>query len=627
MEEQEEKKRLISSLVVPTCILVVMWTVMLTEKVFHIDLGGWGVTPHTAKGLVGILTMPFLHGNWEHLLSNSAPLAILGIALYYFYRQIASKILFITYLSTGILTWFIAENGTHIGASALIYGLNFFLIFSGFIRRNLKLIALSLIVIFLYGSFVWGLIPSLMIPQHVSWEGHLSGALVGLALAYYFRKQGPQREPETDDKEEEENDDDLDDNGKPYWDVPEPDRKDLTVVYRFKKKDKGTTSSQHARKGLALCISTPYFYILGIPYPQPFDHKLPKNTTFAALTRFNMTRKIFFIILSISLLASCESKKPKENNKANSTQVTINQNIPNFNADSAFRFVACQTDFGPRVPGTEAHEKCALWLEKTLSSFADTVIVQSFRARLYNKNTMNGKNLIASFHPEATQRIVLCAHWDSRPFADHDTDDANWDKPIDGANDGASGVGVLLETARLPKQHPTNEELGLDIVLFDLEDYGPPQSQAMEYYDENNYWALGSQYWSSNPHKTGYHANFGILLDMVGGNNPNFMKEYYSQSYASWVSNKVWRKAHELGYQHCFSNELGDPISDDHIPMNTISGIPTIDIIDLQPNSANQSFPNEWHTLNDNIDAIDKQTLGMVGTLIINIIFDEAKEK
>lgn len=340
-----------------------------------------------------------------------------------------------------------------------------------------------------------------------------------------------------------------------------------------------------------------------------------------------MTRRVLFIILSIGLLAACESNNNKENDKPKNAQNTINQAVPDFNADSAFHFVACQTDFGPRVPGSDAHDKCALWLEKRLSSYADTVVVQTFRARLYDKNAMNGKNIIASFHPDASKRIVLCAHWDSRPFADHDADESNWGHPIDGANDGASGVGVLLETARILKQHPLNEKLGIDIILFDLEDYGPPQSQAMNYYDENNYWALGSQYWSSNPHKAGYHANFGILLDMVGGSNPNFMKEYYSQSYASWVSNKVWRKAYELGFQSYFSNELGNPISDDHIPMNTIAGIPTIDIIDLQPNSVNNSFPNEWHTLNDNIGAIDKQTLGMVGTLIINVIMDETKEK
>ena len=113
---------------------------------------------------------------------------------------------------------------------------------------------------------------------------------------------------------------------------------------------------------------------------------------------------------------------------------------------------------------------------------------------LLKRDSAEGKNIIASFHLEAIQCIVLCAYWDSRPFADHDADDANWNKPIDGANDGASGVGVLLETARLLKQHPINEKLGIDIVLFDLEDYGPPQSQAMDYYDENNYWALGSQY-------------------------------------------------------------------------------------------------------------------------------------
>lgn len=340
-----------------------------------------------------------------------------------------------------------------------------------------------------------------------------------------------------------------------------------------------------------------------------------------------MTKKLFLMTFVIFLLVSCGSKKPQEDETARISRHITNWSVPAFNADSAFDFVAYQTHFGPRVPGTDAHEQCAAWLVKKMSNYADTVAVQPFRARLYDKSTLNGKNIIASFQPNAKKRIALCAHWDSRPFADHDSNESNWNIPIDGANDGASGVGILIETARILELHPLDEHLGIDIILFDMEDYGPPQSLAMDYYDENNYWALGSQYWSSHPHKTGYSAKYGILLDMVGGRNPNFMKEYYSQSYASWVSNKVWRKAHELGYRDYFSNELGDPISDDHIPMNTIAGIPTIDIIDLQPNSANGSFPNEWHTLNDNIDNIDKNTLGMVGILILNVIADEANEK
>lgn len=327
------------------------------------------------------------------------------------------------------------------------------------------------------------------------------------------------------------------------------------------------------------------------------------------------------IIGMVFLVAGCNQPKQPSNND-NKPQKTVT--IPEFNADSAFAFVKAQTDFGPRVPNTDAHEQCAQWLVQILTEYADTVMVQEFRARLFNNKGMDGKNIIASFNPQARKRIVLCSHWDSRPFADHDPDEANWNHPIDGANDGASGVGVLIENARCFKQQPINEKLGIDIIFFDLEDYGPRQDQSEQYYDDRrNHWALGSQHWSAQPHIPGYQANYGILLDMVGNANPNFMKEYYSQGYAAWLSNKVWRIAQDLGYRPYFVNELGDPISDDHLPMNEIAGIPTIDIIDLRPESANHSFPETWHTLNDNIDHIDKNTLKMVGTVLNNVIYLE----
>lgn len=334
-------------------------------------------------------------------------------------------------------------------------------------------------------------------------------------------------------------------------------------------------------------------------------------------------KKTFLIIAAALLLASCGEKQSKEtpitNDKSKKAVV-----VPNFNADSAYQFVAKQTQFGPRVPETEAHAQCAEWLATKLNAYADTVIVQEFRTRLFNGKGIDGKNIVGVFHPNAKKRIVLCAHWDSRPFADHDPDVANQHKPIDGANDGASGVGVLLECARLFKMQPLPEKLGVDIVLFDLEDYGPHQEQAEQYYDNNaNYWALGSQYWSKTPHVYGYKAYYGILLDMVGGPNPNFPKEYYSQGYAAWVSNKVWRKAFDLGYRPAFSNELGTVISDDHVPMNQIAGIPTIDIIDLQPNSINECFPDVWHTVNDNLEHIDKTTLGMVGDVLVHVLYEE----
>lgn len=334
-------------------------------------------------------------------------------------------------------------------------------------------------------------------------------------------------------------------------------------------------------------------------------------------------RKVFIIIASCLLLASCGDKQPKgtQNTTDKPKKAVV---VPSFNADSAYQFVAKQTNFGPRVPETEAHAQCAEWLAAKMNEYADTIIVQDFRTRLFNEKGIDGQNIVGVFHPEAKKRIVLCAHWDSRPFADHDPDEANTHTPIDGANDGASGVGVLMECARLFKTQPLPKYLGVDIVLFDLEDYGPHQNDAEKFYEEEvNYWALGSQYWSKHPHVYGYKAYYGILLDMVGGSNPNFPKEYYSQGYAAWVSNKVWRKAADLGYRPYFTNELGNMVSDDHIPMNQIAGIPTIDIIDLQPSSSNGCFPEVWHTVNDNLEHIDKTTLGIVGEVLVNVVYEE----
>jgi len=332
--------------------------------------------------------------------------------------------------------------------------------------------------------------------------------------------------------------------------------------------------------------------------------------------------KVIGFLIILVLLVGCGDRKP--------TQVVVTEQksqsvrVPVFDADSAFAFVKAQTDFGPRVPGSMAHQRCADWLVETLSGYADTVMLQPFRTRIFNNKGFDGLNIIASFHPQATKRIVLCSHWDSRPFADHDPDPANWNTPIDGANDGASGVGVLLENARCFHNNPLPERLGVDIIFFDLEDYGPRNDESELYYDDRrNHWALGSQYWSAQPHLPGYTANYGILLDMVGNSNPNFVKEYYSQGYAAWLSNKVWRIAQDLGYRQYFVNEMGDPISDDHLPMNEIAGIPTIDIIDLQPNSSNMSFPETWHTLEDNIEHIDKNTLFMVGDVINHTVYRE----
>ena len=243
-----------------------MWVVKIIEVSFGISLSRWGVMPHTAHGLTGIFTMPFLHGTWEHLLSNSIPVLVLGTALYYCYPTLANRVLLITYLASGLITWCIGNpESTHIGASALVYGLNLFLITSGFIRGNRMLIVIALIMVFLYGSFIWGMIPSLAIPQNISWEGHLSGAIIGVLLAIFLRKEGPQKEVYHWDEEDDEdeamtlrpldklrnqesehnistgsaNEDsasptNVENQEKPYWDVPTPSNDELTVRYRFR---------------------------------------------------------------------------------------------------------------------------------------------------------------------------------------------------------------------------------------------------------------------------------------------------------------------------------------------------------------------------------------------------------
>jgi glutaminyl-peptide cyclotransferase len=180
---------------------------------------------------------------------------------------------------------------------------------------------------------------------------------------------------------------------------------------------------------------------------------------------------------------------------------------------------------------------------------------------------------------------------------------------------------VLIEIARLLKSYPLNPTLGVDIILFDLEDYGPHNSTRT--WGDEDFWALGSQHWARNMHVAGYRARFGILLDMVGASEPVFPREYYSQQYASWVLDKVWRRAGRLGFDHVFVNKPGPPINDDHLPINRIAGIPTINIIHLDTGSPNGSFFEHWHTLQDNMDNIDRETLRMVGTVVTAVVYEE----
>jgi Zn-dependent M28 family amino/carboxypeptidase len=318
-------------------------------------------------------------------------------------------------------------------------------------------------------------------------------------------------------------------------------------------------------------------------------------------------------ILFVLIISSCSQKKDKEI-KAKAEK--INVIVPKFNADSAYSFIQKQVDFGPRVISSESWRKCSRYLEKKLLSYNANVLVQKTQVTTYDNKKHELNNIIASYLPNLNNRIALFAHWDSRHIADHDT--VNKEAPILGANDGGSGVGVLLEIARnLNIQTPS---IGVDIILFDAEDYGQPENS--KYPVMNNSWCLGSQYWSKNPHKKEYFAKYGILLDMVGAQGATFRHEGISNFYAQNILEKVWSKAHEIGYSNYFVYQKSAEIMDDHYYVNSIAGIPTIDIIEFDP-FTKTNFNKHWHTHKDNMDNISKETLKAVGETVINVLYSE----
>ncbi len=325
------------------------------------------------------------------------------------------------------------------------------------------------------------------------------------------------------------------------------------------------------------------------------------------------------IIITLALLfQSCNQTSKQVPSTQDSIPAGPKVAIPSFDADSAYESVRTQLAFGPRVPNTTAHEKCAAYLIAMMKSYTEHVIVQKGQVYAYNKTALNFQNIIASWNPETNNRILLCAHWDSRPYADHDPDPKNWRKPVDGANDGASGVGVLMEVAR--QLNLSNPTIGVDIILFDVEDYGPPQDETTGNSEE--FWGQGAQYWAKNPHKTGYFAKYGILLDMVGAKNATFLMEGISMDYAADIVKSVWSTGNRIGYSSYFLFEKGGYITDDHVPINKIRNIPTIDIIHLDRNSQTGFYPY-WHTIGDTFDKIDKYTLKVVGQTLLTVIFEE----
>lgn len=315
-----------------------------------------------------------------------------------------------------------------------------------------------------------------------------------------------------------------------------------------------------------------------------------------------------------SLFLACNTDTPEDESPAVAPE-TPGIQVPAFNADNAYAHIKTQLDFGPRVPGTPAQKNCAEWMQAQLRQYCDTVYLQQVSVRAGDGKMLPCYNSIGVINPGATRRILLLTHWDSRPWADQDPNPENHNKPVPAADDGASGVGVLLEIAGILKAHPL-AGIGVDIFFTDVEDYGRNEWGDASY-------ALGTQYWARNPHVAGYKAQAGILLDMVGGRNARFPLEEFSRQYARNVQQQVWAAAGRAGYSSYFLYQSGGGITDDHKFVNEMTGIPTIDIIHLRTDTRS-SFPPYWHTLGDDLSIIDKNTLKAVGQTVLQYLYEQA---
>lgn len=277
-----------------------------------------------------------------------------------------------------------------------------------------------------------------------------------------------------------------------------------------------------------------------------------------------------------------------------------------FSGENAFLYLEAQCEFGPRNPGSDGYDQCKTYLINELSKYADRVITQPFTYDDYIRGGQYDlENIIGLFNEDAERSILLGAHWDTRPWADKEPNENDQTTPIVGANDGASGVAVLLELARMFNEDPPS--VGVVIVLFDGEDLGTS--------GENETYAQGSQYFSKNLPIN--KPEYGIILDMVGDRNLHLPIERYSFRNAPKLSRSLWKQANQLGLT-AFDQSLGYMLYDDHVPLFEYAGIPAVDIIDFDYPTA---YANYWHTTEDTPDKCSPESLDQVGTLIVNHIY------
>lgn len=315
---------------------------------------------------------------------------------------------------------------------------------------------------------------------------------------------------------------------------------------------------------------------------------------------------IVTLFLGAAATAACVSSGQTEKGNIQADRDSATSKIE-FSGDSAYNYIAFQVAFGPRTPGTEAHKLCRSFIENHLRKAGAIISLQDTSIIRDNKE-FQIHNIHARFNPQAKKSVMLLAHYDTRPWADQESDRDLKTRPIDGANDGASGVAVLLEIARHIKELPSTT--GIEMLFVDYEDAGN--------HEDDDSWCIGSQAWTSSRISPHNRPEYAILLDMVGARDARFHREYFSTRYAKTIVDRVWKVASALGYSDRFPSEIGGAVNDDHIHF-IAAGIPAIDIIECN-NPLTGSFNPSWHTLSDNIDNIDPLTLKIVGEVILETL-------
>ena len=329
-----------------------------------------------------------------------------------------------------------------------------------------------------------------------------------------------------------------------------------------------------------------------------------------------MNRILFGLLaLAACLLASCDGQTKGKH--PISDTITL-EPCPRFNSGNAMLCIKEQCEFGPRVTGSEAARLCGDYIVERFRSLGAAVEEQTGSVTTWDGSQLQARNIIAHINPSNPDRIMLCSHWDSRPWADNDPDEANHHTPILAANDGASGVAVMLEICRLIKEKPL--KVGIDMICFDAEDLGTPLFEE-DRMGSSDTWCLGSKLWAERARMDGYKARYGILLDMVGGFGATFSREGTSRQLAGPIVNRVWQLAGQLGYRQFFPLTDSGFVTDDHVNVND-AGVPCIDIIPYYKDGPS-SFGPTWHTIKDTPDNIDPNVLEAVGQTLTQLIYNE----